>query len=161
MDISPSTATIGEPVDDILLCVIVSTLHRETKGPILSTEIAPLSCALAPLRTRTKTRTTTEVAVVQSKTRAREWPRPDTCQERQLDKHQPRVGRSQTPTTIPHMNTVVSCAVRAARSRLSRTERLQLRAYTAPSTATYKTKFNTHRDPRRPRQVESAEQSRV
>ena len=27
-------------------------------------------------------------------------PRPETCQERQLEKHRPRVGRSQTPTTI-------------------------------------------------------------
>ena len=46
---------------------------------------APLSCALAPLRTRTKTRTTIEVAVVQSRSRVRDWLSPDTCPERQLD----------------------------------------------------------------------------
>ena len=46
---------------------------------------APLSYALAPLRTRTKTRTTIEVAVVQSRSRVREWLVPDTCPERQLD----------------------------------------------------------------------------
>jgi len=46
---------------------------------------APLSCALAPLRTRTKTRTTVEVAVVQSRNRVGDWLCPDTCPERQLD----------------------------------------------------------------------------
>ena len=40
---------------------------------------APLSCALAPLRTRTKTRTTVEVAVVQTRSRVRDWLSPDTC----------------------------------------------------------------------------------
>jgi hypothetical protein len=85
--------------------VKVSILRRVL---ISSTESSTELCTGATAHTRTKTRTTIEVAVVQSRSRVRDWLCPGYLPGKaKLDKTGQLLDHTMTQTTIHHMNTVL------------------------------------------------------